>query len=237
MRGKTSDITMVQCLGITALVRLHCLPQQPWRRDGEHAHQARLLHRRAGRGEQPHHLPGRSATTRSTTLGRPSQRHPPASSGWAPASPVRPPPSSGSRSAPETGPTASRTRPRRVPRSRVGTATTRSQAAPVTTSFGELKGVDTHAGGAGDDSIDARGDRGDVVSCGDGNDTVMADAADSIALDCETVDRGIVPPRRLPGPASAGPFGRGLSRPGRRRARWRPAPAPATWSARSETTV
>jgi Ca2+-binding RTX toxin-like protein len=63
------------------------------------------------------------------------------------------------------------------------------------------KGVDTHAGGAGDDLIDARGDRGDVVSCGDGNDTVMADAADSIALDCETVDRGVLPPP----PPAAGP--------------------------------
>jgi Ca2+-binding RTX toxin-like protein len=56
------------------------------------------------------------------------------------------------------------------------------------------KGVDTHAGGAGDDLIDARGDRGDIVSCGNGNDTVKGDVADSIALDCETVDRGIVPP-------------------------------------------
>ena len=34
------------------------------------------------------------------------------------------------------------------------------------------QGVDTHAGGAGDDFIDARGDRPDVVSCGTGNDTV-----------------------------------------------------------------
>jgi Ca2+-binding RTX toxin-like protein len=66
------------------------------------------------------------------------------------------------------------------------------------------KGVDTHAGGAGDDYIDARGDRGDVVSCGDGNDTVVGDAADSIALDCETVDRGIVPPPP-PDPGSAPP--------------------------------
>jgi Ca2+-binding RTX toxin-like protein len=64
------------------------------------------------------------------------------------------------------------------------------------------KGVDMHAGGAGDDFIDARGDRGDVVSCGDGNDTVMGDAADSIALDCETVDRGILPP---PPPAQGPP--------------------------------
>ena len=56
------------------------------------------------------------------------------------------------------------------------------------------KGVDTHAGGAGDDFIDARGDRGDIVTCGDGNDTVLGDPADSIAADCETVDRGVVPP-------------------------------------------
>ena len=66
------------------------------------------------------------------------------------------------------------------------------------------KGVDTHAGGAGDDFIDVRGDRGDVVTCGDGNDTVMGDVADSIALDCETVDRGGAPPPTLPG-ATAGP--------------------------------
>jgi Ca2+-binding RTX toxin-like protein len=68
------------------------------------------------------------------------------------------------------------------------------------------KGVDTHAGGPGDDLIDARGDRGDVVSCGDGNDTVMADAADSIALDCETVDRGVLPPPPpAPGPPPPAP--------------------------------
>jgi Ca2+-binding RTX toxin-like protein len=68
------------------------------------------------------------------------------------------------------------------------------------------QGVDTHTGGAGDDLIDARGDRGDVVSCGDGNDTVMGDAADSIALDCETVDRGILPPPPpAPGPAPPEP--------------------------------
>jgi hypothetical protein len=60
------------------------------------------------------------------------------------------------------------------------------------------KGVDTHAGGAGDDFIDARGDRGDVVNCGDGNDTVRGDTADSIAADCETVDRGIPPPAPAP---------------------------------------
>jgi Ca2+-binding RTX toxin-like protein len=66
------------------------------------------------------------------------------------------------------------------------------------------KGVDTHSGGAGDDFIDARGDRGDVVSCGDGNDTVFGDASDSIAADCETVDRGAVPPPP-PGPTAEPP--------------------------------
>jgi Ca2+-binding RTX toxin-like protein len=65
------------------------------------------------------------------------------------------------------------------------------------------QGVDTQAGGAGDDLIDVRGDRGDVVSCGDGNDTVRADTADSLAPDCEIVDRGVVvAPVPPPGPSS-----------------------------------
>jgi Ca2+-binding RTX toxin-like protein len=80
------------------------------------------------------------------------------------------------------------------------------------------KGVDTHAGGAGDDLIDARGDRGDVVSCGDGNDTVLADAADSIALDCETVDRGILPPTPPPGPPPPAPSAVALLGPAETRA-------------------
>ena len=94
------------------------------------------------------------------------------------------------------------------------------------------KGVDTHAGGAGDDYIDVRGDRGDVVSCGSGNDTVMGDIADSIAADCETVDRGSVPVPGAPG-ATPGPLPRpkpysGLGR----HARWIPAPARGTsWAA------
>jgi Ca2+-binding RTX toxin-like protein len=65
------------------------------------------------------------------------------------------------------------------------------------------KGIDTHSGGDGDDLIDSRGDRPDVVTCGIGNDTVMADAVDSIAPDCETVDRGGAPPPPTPGPTSA----------------------------------
>jgi Ca2+-binding RTX toxin-like protein len=60
------------------------------------------------------------------------------------------------------------------------------------------KGVDTHSGGAGDDLIDSRGDKPDVVACGIGDDTVIADAADSVAADCETVDRGEAPPAPAP---------------------------------------
>jgi Ca2+-binding RTX toxin-like protein len=64
------------------------------------------------------------------------------------------------------------------------------------------KGVDTHAGGAGDDFIDVRGDRADIVSCGDGSDTVLADGTDSVAPDCESVDRGGAPPPPPPGPTT-----------------------------------
>jgi Ca2+-binding RTX toxin-like protein len=71
-------------------------------------------------------------------------------------------------------------------------------------------GVDTHAGGAGDDYIDARGDRGDIVTCGDGNDTVVGDMADSIAPDCETVDRGAVPPPPAEPGADPSPTAGGL---------------------------
>jgi Ca2+-binding RTX toxin-like protein len=72
------------------------------------------------------------------------------------------------------------------------------------------EGVDTHSGGAGDDFIDSRGDRPDVVSCGIGNDTVRADAADSIAADCETIDRGS--PLPAPSPAGSALLGPGETR-------------------------
>lgn len=55
------------------------------------------------------------------------------------------------------------------------------------------QGIDTLSAGAGDDLVDVRGDRGDIVNCGAGNDTVRADGADLIASDCETVDRGPAP--------------------------------------------
>lgn len=64
------------------------------------------------------------------------------------------------------------------------------------------QGVDTLTAGAGDDFVDVRGDRGDIVTCGDGADTVRADVSDSVAADCESVDRGGAPPPPPPGPTS-----------------------------------
>lgn len=69
------------------------------------------------------------------------------------------------------------------------------------------KGIDTQSGGAGDDLIDSRGDKGDVIQCGEGNDTVMADAADTVASDCEIIDRGGVPPPPPPSVAATSLLG------------------------------
>jgi Ca2+-binding RTX toxin-like protein len=72
------------------------------------------------------------------------------------------------------------------------------------------RGLDVHSGGAGDDFIDTRGDRGDTVTCGVGNDFVNADSGDSIAADCEVVDRGDgssppAPPTSKPNPPGSHP--------------------------------
>jgi Ca2+-binding RTX toxin-like protein len=68
------------------------------------------------------------------------------------------------------------------------------------------QGYDIHTGGAGDDYIDSRGDKADTVGCGDGTDTVKADAADTIAADCEAVDRGGSPaPPPSPGSGPSAP--------------------------------
>jgi Ca2+-binding RTX toxin-like protein len=64
------------------------------------------------------------------------------------------------------------------------------------------RGLDVHSGGAGDDFIDTRGDKGDTVTCGVGNDFVNADGGDSVAADCEIVDRGDESPPPTPGPGS-----------------------------------
>ena len=49
---------------------------------------------------------------------------------------------------------------------------------------------DLASGGAGDDFVDAEDGRGlvaDEISCGAGHDTVLADRADRVSLDCEVV--------------------------------------------------
>jgi Ca2+-binding RTX toxin-like protein len=51
-------------------------------------------------------------------------------------------------------------------------------------------GVDTLTGGSGNDRFVTRGMFTDRVTCGGGDDTVLADTADLIATDCEHVDRG-----------------------------------------------
>jgi Ca2+-binding RTX toxin-like protein len=50
-------------------------------------------------------------------------------------------------------------------------------------------GRDIVAAGYGNDVVDVRGGGADRVSCGPGNDFVRADASDSIASDCESVQR------------------------------------------------
>jgi Ca2+-binding RTX toxin-like protein len=52
---------------------------------------------------------------------------------------------------------------------------------------------DLPGGALGDDTIDVRDGEVDTVTCGIGNDKVVADAADSIAADCEQVDKGSGP--------------------------------------------
>ncbi len=48
----------------------------------------------------------------------------------------------------------------------------------------------------GNDTIDARDGEADSVICGVGADKVLADAADTVAPDCETVERTVAPPVR-----------------------------------------
>jgi hypothetical protein len=56
-------------------------------------------------------------------------------------------------------------------------------------------GFDVMSGRAGDDAVSARDGAADIVSCGAGTDTLVADAAASDpALECEAEDRPAVPP-------------------------------------------
>jgi Ca2+-binding RTX toxin-like protein len=63
-------------------------------------------------------------------------------------------------------------------------------------------GADTISGDAGDDVILARDGEVDRIACGDGVDSVVADAQDVVAADCEV--RGIAPARDRRRPALTG---------------------------------
>ena len=58
-------------------------------------------------------------------------------------------------------------------------------------------GQDTLDGGDGNDGIASRDSFLDQVACGNGTDTVSADVGDSVAADCEQVDRGAGGPNVL----------------------------------------
>src|SRR4051794_4560940 len=63
-------------------------------------------------------------------------------------------------------------------------------------------GKDTLTAGPGDDTVVSRDDAGDTVDCGAGNDTAIADAADTVT-NCERVDVPPPPPGPKPQPAPA----------------------------------
>ncbi|MDO8187431.1 calcium-binding protein [Conexibacter sp. JD483] len=72
--------------------------------------------------------------------------------------------------------------------------------------------------GAGNDTVNVRDGEVDSVVCGPGNDTVVADANDTVAADCETVDRaggGGTPPDRRDGRTPPRPRSRPRPRSGR----------------------
>ena len=70
-------------------------------------------------------------------------------------------------------------------------------------------GIDTLNGNGGDDRLLIRGSFPDRASCGTGVDSVIADAMDDVAADCESVDRGVVDPTPTPTPGPGGGGGGG----------------------------
>jgi hypothetical protein len=71
-------------------------------------------------------------------------------------------------------------------------------------------GADEISGGAGDDTIDGRGDgrTADVITCGEGTDTVRASRNDQVAEDCEQVKQP-GKPAETEEPAAEQPAGNG----------------------------
>ena len=64
-------------------------------------------------------------------------------------------------------------------------------------------GFDKVQTGPGDDTVRARDGFPDFVECGDGSDTVVADAADEVESTCEAVDRAAAPAAPAPGTTPA----------------------------------
>jgi len=60
--------------------------------------------------------------------------------------------------------------------------------------------IESVIGGAGDDVLVMRDGRAGTISCGAGTDSVVADEADVVAADCETVSRPLVAPGVTPSP-------------------------------------
>lgn len=81
------------------------------------------------------------------------------------------------------------------------------------TTFVAGSGQTTITGGNGSDTVDSRNGASDQVTCGGGTDRVAADPQDSVAADCEQVDRGTAPSGGSgsgdPGPGS-GPIAPGV---------------------------
>jgi hemolysin type calcium-binding protein len=71
-----------------------------------------------------------------------------------------------------------------------GTGNTRLIAASGNVTMTGGSGRNTYQGGPGADTIRARNGVTEDITCGDGADSVAADASDTAAADCETVDRG-----------------------------------------------
>ena len=59
-------------------------------------------------------------------------------------------------------------------------------------------GTDSFQGGSGNNTIDSRNGKPETVACGGGTDTVTADPSDTVAADCESVDRGTAPATTQP---------------------------------------
>jgi Ca2+-binding RTX toxin-like protein len=75
-------------------------------------------------------------------------------------------------------------------------------------------GLDSYDGGLGDDVISARDSVREIIVCGEGVDSVVADFEDDVSADCENVDKPLAPPTigEPGGDPVGGPGGSGIPR-------------------------